>query len=708
MAILCFDIEADNLYEDVTKVWCISIKDLTTGVNTLYGPEQISAGLKHLSIADWLIAHNGIDYDLRALKKVCGWVPKPGCVIRDSLIWAKLAHLDLDVQDQKSKKPEVKELNGSHSLKSWGIRLGHHKLDYQGGFDTYSEEMGIYCQQDVETLAELTKHLKLQNVSEEALELEHVFAQIVTEMSSRGFSFDLEKAQQLYERLEQDQNNLVLKVTDYIPASIKQMKTPAYWELVWKDGFGAENRERRPTRGECESLRKQLKIKGKDCEYLPGPVKTKEIPFNPNSAKQVREYLYEKYQWVSPELTEAGEKALGSLPTVDLARKYGSLKEDVLRDFPEPEGQLFADYRLVVKAKSFLKGKKKAASEQEDGEEDGEEEYSGWLSQAVNGRIHHRMDSLGCVTTRCSHSKPNLGQVPSVVSHKEKGILWGIEGRYGADCRSLFTCTPGYIQVGTDISGIEARALAHYLAPYDGGAYIQEVLQGDIHQLNVNSFEKKAGFKIKRGDSKTIFYGWCYGAGDMKLGKQMASPVSGSTDAAQEFTRLRDFYRRTPGRITQQVWSDALGKRRTATPEEAAYITIGSKVRNALESGIGGLSDLLQILKLAAERKYVRVLDRKLPVRSPHSVLNTVLQGAAAIIGKRWVVTLNEQAAKQGIEHHLLAYVHDERQDDVKEGQEDVFMPLSVDCIRQAGEFYDFRIPLTGEAHSGKCWTETH
>jgi len=688
---LAFDLEADALYEDVTKVWCISIKDLTTGVNTLYGPEQISTGLNHLSTADWLIAHNGIDYDLRALKKVCGWVPKTGCVIRDSLIWAKLAHLDLDVQDQKAKKPEVRELNGSHSLKSWGIRLGHQKLDYQGGFDAYSEEMGIYCQQDVETLAELTKHLKLQNVSEEALELEHVFAQIVTEMSSRGFSFDLEKAQQLYQKLEQDRAELLSKIEALIPPEVQETKTPAYWELVWNE-LGVEKRERRATRGACDAYRKEIKLKPKDCSFEQGPMGTKTVPFNANSAKQVREYLYEKYQWVSPELTEAGEKALGSLPTTELSKQYGSLTEDVLRDLEQPEGQLFADVRLTTKAMSFLQGKAE----------------SGWLLQGATGRIHHRMDSLGCVTCRCSHSRPNLGQVPSVVSHKEKGILWGIEGRYGADCRSLFTCSPGYIQVGTDISGIEARALAHYLAPYDGGAYIQEVLQGDIHQLNVNSFEKKAGFKIKRGDSKTIFYGWCYGAGDMKLGKQMASPVSGSTDAAQEFTRLRDFYRRTPGRITQQVWSDALGKRRTATPEEAAYITIGSKVRNALESGIGGLSDLLQILKLAAERKYVRVLDRKLPVRSPHSVLNTVLQGAAAIIGKRWVATLNEQAAKQDIEHHLLAYVHDERQDDVKEGQEDVFMPLSVDCIRQAGEFYNFRIPLTGEAQAGDSWLACH
>lgn len=691
MNLYACDIEANDLYDDVTQVWCVSIKDLTTGVNTLYGPDALQGALDHLSLADWLIAHNGIDYDLRVLKKVLGWSPKPTCVIRDSLIWGKLAFLDLNVQDAKAKKPEVVELNGSHSLKAWGIRLGQHKLDYQGGFDAYSEEMGIYCKQDVETLAELVKHLKLQNVSEEALELEHRFAQIVAEMSSRGFCFDLEKAQQLYEKLEQDQQGLLQKIEELIPPEVTETKTPAYWELVWNE-LGVEKRERRPTRGACDSFRKEKKIKPKDCTFEQGPMGTKTTPFNANSAKQVREYLFAKYNWVSPELTEAGEKAIGSLPMGELSKQYGSLTEDVLRDLEQPEGQLFADVRLVTKAMSFLKGK-------------GE---SGWLTQGATGRIHHRMDSLGCVTCRCSHSSPNLGQVPSVDKDKEGNVLWGMAGRYGADCRSLFRHTSGYVQVGTDISGIEARNLAHYLAPYDGGAYINEVLHGDIHQLNVNAFASKAGFNISRKNSKGVFYCWCYGGGNEKLGKLVASPIAGSKEASEEFTRMRDYYRRNPGRITAQTWSDALQKRRTATPEEAAYVAIGEKVRYALESGIGGLSDFLQVLKLAAKRGYVRILDRKLPVRSSHSVLNTALQGAAAIIGKRWVVTLNEQAAKQGIEHHLLAYVHDERQDDVLEGQEDVFMPLSVDCIRQAGEFYNFRIPLTGEAKKGLNWMACH
>ena len=40
--------------------------------------------------------------------------------------------------------------------------------------------------------------------------------------------------------------------------------------------------------------------------------------------------------------------------------------------------------------------------------------------------------------------------------------------------------------VGADLSGIELRMLAHYLARYDGGRYAEILLNGDIHQTNAD------------------------------------------------------------------------------------------------------------------------------------------------------------------------------------------------------------------------------
>ena len=101
----------------------------------------------------------------------------------------------------------------------------------------------------------------------------------------------------------------------------------------------------------------------------------------------------------------------------------------------------------------------------------------GMISEGVNAwnklctsasRIHHHC-SVGCATHRASHRNPNLAQVPS-------------DERF----RRLFTVPPGMVMVGADLSGIELRMLAHYLARYDKGRYADILVNGDIHQTNAD------------------------------------------------------------------------------------------------------------------------------------------------------------------------------------------------------------------------------
>jgi predicted PolB exonuclease-like 3'-5' exonuclease len=72
---LVFDIEADNLKEGVTTVWCIGIVNIDTGEEVLITPDRIGFGLGVLSKATALIAHNGINYDLPVLEKLYGFTP---------------------------------------------------------------------------------------------------------------------------------------------------------------------------------------------------------------------------------------------------------------------------------------------------------------------------------------------------------------------------------------------------------------------------------------------------------------------------------------------------------------------------------------------------------------------------------------------------------------------------------------------------------
>ena len=274
----------------------------------------------------------------------------------------------------------------------------------------------------------------------------------------------------------------------------------------------------------------------------------------------------------------------------------------------------------------------------------------GMISEGVNAwqklvttssRIHHHC-SVGCATHRASHRNPNLSQVPS-------------DERF----RRLFTASPNMVMVGADLSGIELRMLAHYLARYDGGRYADILLNGDIHQENAD----KIG--ISRRQVKTVTYAFLYGAGDQKIGTS---------------------------------FDGSLGEDKAKRK--------GKEIRKAFVDAIPGLSDLLKAVKRAAERGYVRGLDgRNISVDKGHVALNYLLQGSAAIIAKRWMVLADAQLDSHS---HQLGFIHDELQyETIPASVNDLKFLLELTAV-QAGEYYNLRLPIAAEAKSGKNWAEVH
>ena len=122
------------------------------------------------------------------------------------------------------------------------------------------------------------------------------------------------------------------------------------------------------------------------------------------------------------------------------------------------------------------------------------EGVNAWQKLVTKSRIHHHC-SVATSTFRCAHRKPNLAQVPS-------------DERF----RRLFKASPGFCMVGADLSGIELRMLAHYLARYDEGRYTKILTTGDIHTTNAEAIG------ITRRQVKTVTYAFLYGAGDRKIG----------------------------------------------------------------------------------------------------------------------------------------------------------------------------------------------
>ena len=219
------------------------------------------------------------------------------------------------------------------------------------------------------------------------------------------------------------------------------------------------------------------------------------------------------------------------------------------------------------------------------------EGVNAWQKLCTKSRIHHHC-SVATSTFRCAHRKPNLAQVPS-------------DERF----RRLFTATPSYVMVGADLSGIELRMLAHYLARYDQGRYSKILLTGDIHATNAEAIG------VTRRQVKTITYAFLYGAGNIKIGYTYDKQLS-----------------------------ESQAKKK------------GKEIREAYVAAIPGLKELLEAVHKASERGYVRGLDnRRILVDSRHKSLNYLIQGSSAIIAKRWMVLANERLPK---DTRQLAFIH--------------------------------------------------
>jgi DNA polymerase-1 len=225
---------------------------------------------------------------------------------------------------------------------------------------------------------------------------------------------------------------------------------------------------------------------------------------------------------------------------------------------------------------------------------------------------------------------------------------------YGAECRSCWTVDEGCVLVGADASGLELRMLAHYM---DDVKYTHELLSGDIHTSN----QLAAGLQT-RNQAKTFIYAFLYGAGAEKIG----SIVGGN---AREGTRLTQrFLENTP----------ALAALKKRVQREAAKGTL---------KGLDG---------------------RMLRVRSEHSALNTLLQGAGAIVMKQALVILDDKLKQYKLPAKFVANVHDEWQIECAAWAADAVGKCAVQSIVEAGEFFQMKCPLDGEYKVGNNWAETH
>ena len=137
------------------EAYSTSAKELPMGSNY-----SITTALSHLEVADVIVGHNIIGFDLPYIHHLYPWFNPRGTII-DTLLLSRLYHPNLlDIDKKNAWKNMPTKLYGSHSLKAYGYRLGVYKGDFGETSDwkEWSQEMQDYCVQDVKVTEKLCDH----------------------------------------------------------------------------------------------------------------------------------------------------------------------------------------------------------------------------------------------------------------------------------------------------------------------------------------------------------------------------------------------------------------------------------------------------------------------------------------------------------------------------------------------------------------------
>ena len=659
---IVFDAEADNLLEDVTRMWILTTHDIDLGTIRTFTYHNGFKGLfEHLSEASELIGHNIIGYDLPMFEKLYDWAPAKSVTITDTFIISMLLNPD------RSLPPGYPGHGLGHSLGAWGYRLGISKPGHED-WSEYSLAMRHRNIEDVRINVQVYYTLVEEQGDHDwsqAIYIETRVAQIMSAQAQRGVPFDKFKAIKYIHEL----TSAMVKVEATIMADMPTVPLPAS-----KIKYTAS----KPFKKDGTYSSTFLKGAGwkliADPSWFPTakePIVTHGI-IQLNNSKQVSEYLLSK-GWVptewnfkrvtkvqarDPESPYYGQQS-GKLARDErgrIVKTSPKLTEDSFTEALGETPRLIMQYRVMSHRRSQIKG---------------------WVDNTrADGTISQGAFTCGTNTRRMRHIK--VVNVPGAESYDEgdskgEGLIWNWDDQktfFGTQMRSLFYAKPGWDFVGYDGSALEVRMEGHYTFQYDSGVYATEILEGDIHKKNAialgisRAIHPEDVTKDERKRAKPGKYAITYGCSPSKFASTLGFPE----EMGQE---LYDSYWRSN-------W--ALASFRDDC--EVEWTVNGGWV----ESIDGG----------------------RIGIRSKHSIVNAKFQSAGSIVMKLSMIILDDWINLLGLRAYKVIDMHDEGQFICHPDDTNKLMELMESCIVQAGKDLNFKVPLAAEAIKGSNWAETH
>ena len=321
-----------------------------------------------------------------------------------------------------------------------------------------------------------------------------------------------------------------------------------------------------------------------------------------------------------------------------------STAEDVLEELAAsyPLPRLVLEYRALAKLKST---------------------YTDKLPELVNertGRIHTSYAQAVAATGRLSSVDPNLQNIP----------VRRVEGRR---IRQAFVAAPGHVLLAADYSQIELRIMAHLSGDETLRAAFAE--DRDVHQATaaeVFGCELEAVSADQRRTAKVINFGLIYGMSAFGLARNLGIERA----AAQRY--VERYFQRYPG--VRRFMDDTRTQAR-----EIGYVETVFGRRLYLPDIRSGNPQLRQY----AER----------------SAINAPMQGTAADIIKRAMITVDAWLTRERVPARLIMQVHDEL---VLEAADEAAATVSAAVHDYMANAAQLCVPLRVDVGSGANWDEAH
>ena len=535
---------------------------------------------------------------------------------------------------------------GGHSLEAWGERLGHPKVEHNE-WHTFSKEMLTRCEEDTrlnyKVYVYLSKIIDRNKLAfDKSIDIEMKARWSALDMHSNGFKFNVKDARALKEELEVRLSTLQEEMRKVFPAKAKLIRevTPKLTKnnTISKVGISSWYDSDDYTKFSADSSFSLVEW----------------VDFEPSSPKQIIDRLDEA-GWKPIEKTKGHIEAIKSKDkeAIEKFKKYGYKVNEVnIATLPEdaPDAcQLLIEFILLDARRRTLVEWLEAYNEE-------------------TGRVHGSFNPLGTRSHRCSHSRPNMGNVATAKTIKyNTPKLRELAISLGGRMRSMWICDDDAFLVGCDMEGAHLRIFAHLI---DDKEFTKALIEGskengtDPHSRNKNAL---GDICIDRDRAKTFIFTYLNGGSAPKV-----SEIFGCSRAlAQE--ALDRFVRAYPGLADLKA---------NTIPKDAA-------------------------------RGYFQGIDgRYVKCDSEHLMIGMYLQNMESVLMKHAEQMWRKELADKhpGIRYKLVNWVHDEWVTEVYGGYANTQTVGAIQsrCITAAGIEFGLRCPMAGEFKVGKNWLEVH